>query len=117
MTRRDEHGAALVRDQGRRHEAREVLAPVYGWFTEGFDPLDLPAFPTPLQLLRHASAARGAPDRRPCVRDLRSDFMSITAIAVLTAIFVPFGLIGAAVIGAREKTLSGVRPSEPTYPV
>ena len=35
--------------------------------------------------------------------------MSITAIAVLTAIFVPFGLIGAAVIGAREKTLSGVR--------
>ena len=45
MTRRDEHGAALVRDQGKRHEAREVLAPVYGWFTEGFDPLDLPAFP------------------------------------------------------------------------
>ena len=23
------------------HEARELLAPVYGWFTEGFDTLDL----------------------------------------------------------------------------
>ena len=34
--------------------------------------------------------------------------MSITTIAVLAAIFVPFGLIGAAVIGAREKTLWGV---------
>ena len=41
MTRRDEHGAALVRDQGKRDEARELLAPVYGWFTEGFDTLDL----------------------------------------------------------------------------
>jgi len=26
---------------GKRHEARELLAPVYGWFTEGFDTLDL----------------------------------------------------------------------------
>jgi predicted ATPase len=29
------------RDQGKRHEAYELLAPVYGWFTEGFDTLDL----------------------------------------------------------------------------
>jgi predicted ATPase len=29
------------RDQGKRNEAREPLAPVYGWFTEGFDTLDL----------------------------------------------------------------------------
>jgi predicted ATPase len=29
------------RDQGKRDEARELLAPVYGWFTEGFDTLDL----------------------------------------------------------------------------
>jgi predicted ATPase len=29
------------RDQGRRAEARELLAPVYGWFTEGFDTPDL----------------------------------------------------------------------------
>jgi predicted ATPase len=27
----------LRRDQGKRDEARELLAPVYGWFTEGFD--------------------------------------------------------------------------------
>ena len=33
--------ARLWRDQGRRQQARELLAPVYGWFTEGFDTLDL----------------------------------------------------------------------------
>jgi predicted ATPase len=31
----------LWRDQGKRDAARELLAPVYGWFTEGFDTLDL----------------------------------------------------------------------------
>ncbi len=29
--------ARLWRDQGRIAEARELLEPVYGWFTEGFD--------------------------------------------------------------------------------
>jgi predicted ATPase len=33
--------ARLWHDQGKRDEARELLAPVYGWFTEGFDTLDL----------------------------------------------------------------------------
>ena len=33
--------ARLWRDQGKRDEARNLLAPVYGWFTEGFDTLDL----------------------------------------------------------------------------
>jgi predicted ATPase len=33
--------ARLRRDQGRRAEARDLLAPVYGWFTEGFDTPDL----------------------------------------------------------------------------
>ena len=33
--------ARLWRDQGKRREARELLAPVYGWFTEGFDMRDL----------------------------------------------------------------------------
>jgi hypothetical protein len=33
--------ARLWRDQGKLAEARELLAPVYGWFTEGFDTLDL----------------------------------------------------------------------------
>jgi len=33
--------ARLWRDQGNRDEARNLLAPVYGWFTEGFDTRDL----------------------------------------------------------------------------
>jgi predicted ATPase len=33
--------ARLWRDQGKRENARELLAQVYGWFTEGFDTLDL----------------------------------------------------------------------------
>ena len=33
--------AWLWRDQGKQDQAREVLAPVYGWFTEGFDTLDM----------------------------------------------------------------------------
>jgi predicted ATPase len=31
----------LWRDQGKRQHAHDLLAPVYGWFTEGFDTLDL----------------------------------------------------------------------------
>jgi predicted ATPase len=33
--------ARLWQRQGKREEARELLAPVYGWFTEGFDMRDL----------------------------------------------------------------------------
>jgi class 3 adenylate cyclase/predicted ATPase len=33
--------AQLWRDEGKQNEARELLAPVYGWFTEGFDTPDL----------------------------------------------------------------------------
>jgi predicted ATPase len=33
--------ARLWRDQGKRQEAHDLLAPIYGWFTEGFDTLDL----------------------------------------------------------------------------
>jgi predicted ATPase len=33
--------ARLWRDQGKVQQARELLAPVYSWFTEGFDTLDL----------------------------------------------------------------------------
>jgi hypothetical protein len=32
--------ARLWQAQGKRDEARELLAPVYGWFTEGFDTRD-----------------------------------------------------------------------------
>ena len=31
----------LLRRQGRPEEARDLLAPVYDWFTEGFETLDL----------------------------------------------------------------------------
>jgi len=33
--------ARLLRDQGKPKQAHDLLAPVYGWFTEGFDTLDL----------------------------------------------------------------------------
>jgi predicted ATPase len=33
--------ARLWRSQGKRQEARDLLAPVYGWFAEGFDTRDL----------------------------------------------------------------------------
>ena len=35
--------ARLWREQGRRAEARELLAPIYGWFTQGFGTADLKA--------------------------------------------------------------------------
>jgi predicted ATPase len=33
--------ARLWRDQDKSQQARELLAPVYGWFTQGFDTRDL----------------------------------------------------------------------------
>jgi predicted ATPase len=33
--------ARLWRDQGKRTEARDLLVPVFGWFTEGFAATDL----------------------------------------------------------------------------
>ncbi|HJU17548.1 MAG TPA: hypothetical protein VJ770_13915 [Stellaceae bacterium] len=33
--------ARLWSEKGRRAEARDLLAPLYGWFTEGFDTADL----------------------------------------------------------------------------
>ena len=43
--------ARLWRDQGRRAQARDLLAPVYGWFTEGFETRDLVAARTLLNEL------------------------------------------------------------------
>ena len=31
----------IWRDRGKPQQARELLAPVYGWFTEGFDTRDV----------------------------------------------------------------------------
>ena len=33
--------ARLWKEQGKKSEARQILAEVYGWFTEGFDTTDL----------------------------------------------------------------------------
>jgi predicted ATPase len=33
--------ARLLQQQGKRTEAHELLAPIYGWFTEGFDTADV----------------------------------------------------------------------------
>jgi predicted ATPase len=33
--------ARLWQQQGKRNEARALLAPIYSWFTEGFDTADL----------------------------------------------------------------------------
>jgi predicted ATPase len=43
--------ARLWADRGRRSEARDLLAPVYGWFTEGFDTPDLRAAKASLDAL------------------------------------------------------------------
>jgi predicted ATPase len=33
--------ARLWHEQGKRQQAGNLLVPIYGWFTEGFDTLDL----------------------------------------------------------------------------
>jgi predicted ATPase len=43
--------ARLWRDQGKVQQARELLAPVYGWFTEGFGTRDLKEAKTLLDAL------------------------------------------------------------------
>ena len=44
--------ARLRRDQGRHADARDLLAPVYGWFTDGFDTPDLREAKALLDLLQ-----------------------------------------------------------------
>jgi hypothetical protein len=40
-TARNTSLARLLDKQGRRNDARAMLAEIYGWFTEGFDTTDL----------------------------------------------------------------------------
>jgi predicted ATPase len=42
----------LWHQQGKRDEAHALLAPVYGWFTEGFDTVDLQEAKAPRDELR-----------------------------------------------------------------
>jgi predicted ATPase len=55
--------ARLWRDQGRRPQARDILAPVYGWFTEGFGTLDLKQAKAMLDELHNEDFSGEA---RPC---------------------------------------------------
>ena len=55
--------ARLLRDQGRACEAHELLAPVYGWFTEGFATKDLKDAKALLEELETEGAP--APAARP----------------------------------------------------
>ena len=50
--------ARLWRDQGKPQQARELLAPIYGWFTEGFDTLDLKEAKALLDECRHDNEFR-----------------------------------------------------------
>jgi predicted ATPase len=43
--------ARLWHQQGKRVEARDLLAPIYGWFTEGFDTADLQEAKALLEML------------------------------------------------------------------
>ncbi len=45
--------ARLWQQQGKKHEAREMLAEIYGWFTEGFDTKDLQEAQALLEELNH----------------------------------------------------------------
>jgi predicted ATPase len=51
--------ARLWRGQGKPQQARELLAPIYGWFTEGFDTRDLKDAKTLLEDLQSPVAAQG----------------------------------------------------------
>jgi predicted ATPase len=53
--------ARLWRDQGRTQQALELLAPIYGWFTEGFDTRDLKDAKALLEELQSAQRPRAAP--------------------------------------------------------
>ncbi len=60
--------ARLWRDRGRRRQARDLLAPVYSWFTEGFETLDLKEVKALLDELGVAAPKR----RRPVSQAKRS---------------------------------------------
>ena len=67
--------ARLWRDQGKVQQARELLAPVYGWFTEGFDTRDLKDAKALLEDLSSypigTAASRGSVTREFWLRALR----------------------------------------------
>jgi hypothetical protein len=67
--------ARLRRDQGRRDEARELLAPVYGLFTEGFDTRDLKE----TKALRVLTGPRDGSSKSSCLTAQRGALESLTS--------------------------------------
>src|SRR5262249_30022961 len=67
--------ARLLRDQGKRADARALLAPIYEWFTEGFDTGDLIAAKALLEALScpspTPSSAQRSSGRSPVRRAMR----------------------------------------------
>jgi predicted ATPase len=67
--------ARLWRDQGKRQQASDLLAPVYGWFTEGFDTLDLKEAKALLAELQEVYLGKPSPaveaDLRKCGEDIK----------------------------------------------
>ncbi len=55
--------ARLWRDQGKVQQARELLAPVYGWFTEGFDTRDLKEAKALLEEIGGVNGSLKAPEQ------------------------------------------------------
>ena len=53
--------ARLWQRQGKRQEARELLVPIYGWFTEGFDTADLQEARALLEALARPQGLTPAP--------------------------------------------------------
>ncbi len=51
--------ARLWQRQGKRAAAHELLAPIYGWFTEGFDTADLQEAKALLEELSRSNATNG----------------------------------------------------------
>jgi predicted ATPase len=60
--------ARLRRDQGRHADARDLLAPVYSWFTEGFDTPDLKEAKALLHELEHVQRTCGIRQARESSR-------------------------------------------------
>ena len=59
--------ARLWQQQGKRAEAPALLAPIYGWFAEGFDTADLQDAKVLLEELGTSrSMRRGSTDREEC---------------------------------------------------
>jgi predicted ATPase len=63
--------ARLMRDQGRTREAHDLLAPIYGWFTEGFGTKDLKEAKTLLNELGERTP-RETVSNRDAVLDTRT---------------------------------------------